>query len=115
MNPSADSSPIRNCGRKGCPAFAHGVLRLNIPPIGISIEAGMHIGFIVGIELCAQHVKEAKPFDFMTPAWRQAVRDTIEASNGKAEPDFERAWLALMPLNAPEYLMWQRDQVGSSS
>jgi len=109
------ATSLRPCLRKGCPKFAHGVLTLNVPPMTVPIEANLHIRFIVGIEVCDDHLKDADPQRFMTPAWRTAVRKQLEIQKAAADPDFERAFLNLMPLDAPEYIAWCQDQLAKKA
>lgn len=92
------TSLLRFCNRHGCPSHAIGMLRLNIPAAGDPERKLPPLQLPVPLLLCRRHADEATPSAFMPREWRDEMRQVLNARGAKVSPDFENAWLDVVPF-----------------
>lgn len=106
--------PLKPCARKDCTSFATGTLVLLVPYEGKTIprKNGLErktdmepMQLFIGIEVCAQHGKEATAAEFVTSPMAQGVRQAC-IQFARPMPDFSRAIIGGRPLDDPEYIRY---------
>lgn len=94
---------MKTCCHIGCGCEAAFVLKACIPNAhGRPLLAAEGL---LGVEMCPDHAESAE-LDaewLMHPAIQMLFRDVIE---GGTEPDWDSAYLELVPINSPEHRAW---------
>lgn len=74
---------------------------MNIPAAGDPDHKLPPLQLQVPLFLCANHFKEAAAQDFQTREWREQMRAVLERRGALVVPDFENAWLDIVPFDKP--------------
>lgn len=100
------------CQTTNCPNEAECAIALNVPAMHCPIAEHDPLRLVIGIQLCASCAEEEKacPQEWINlPHYRQIFHT---AAQGKAPPDFKRAFINRVELDSAE---WQLLQKGAKS
>lgn len=110
-----DDNQAPRCAWQGCactgPLFAP---RMNIPAQGHAIATHQPIKAILGFLLCDQHFCTATPELLLTDETKDIMTNLVSVQ-GKALPDFARAWVSKVSTNSPEYKNFIKAQVRANA
>ncbi len=97
------------CDYKGCEAEATTGLVLNVPVKGCPVPEHDPIRIIIWLQVCEEHLKDARARDFLEADARLPGLIADMAGTMKlAEPDFERAFISGTDLNGAEWQALKR-------
>ncbi len=92
---------MTNCAHKGCDRTAHHVPVVCVPAAGYARDTHKPIRMVVGIPLCAWHLKTFKIKD--VPGISEVM---VSLAGAGANVDPARAWLEKTQLDGAEYLSY---------
>lgn len=107
------------CCREGCDLDARWAPKLCVPAAGYAIERHEPLQALVGLALCTYHIADLKPADLLggpigaDDAGGERLRQVFRVMAGKVPPDFERAWIARVSVNSPEFRTLQQSGRGA--
>jgi hypothetical protein len=105
---AADLANAVRCGRDGCEAAATHVPQINIPGEGYAATPENSLQFVFGLELCLPHLQALDPQDFVGDAVAGLDGNlrglALALARGRADPDFDRAFIRPLGLADPAYL-----------
>lgn len=93
------------CGRKGCSAPATCAPKIHVPAKDFPAASHKSITVVIALHLCRPHGAECRAADFITDELRHAVE---AAARNRRPPDFDRAFISLIPLSDPDFLAVSR-------
>lgn len=97
------------CSEKNCMKHGKWAPKINVPAKGWPIDMHQPIQSIMTIELCEEHKNSYSIENFInneTPELQQILTMACK-SQGKAEPDFDRAWLSWLGVGSSEYIKFK--------
>ncbi len=101
--------PPKPCGWKGCTRAGVFAPKICVPARGFAIDCHQPMTAILGLALCDEHVKATTPAVILSDKLRELFME-ITRSQGKARPDFDRAWVSPVSLNSNEYKRFEKQQ-----
>jgi hypothetical protein len=93
---------MTKCSEKNCKNQATVAPALFIPAMGVSIHQHTPIKMVMTVPFCNQHFKTMDIKNFMLPEGKRRITEALRAI-GRADPDFERAWLKPISIESDEY------------
>lgn len=95
------------CQRRDCTAEATGALAINVPAVGHEIGTHPPITITVGLCLCDRHIADVSVKEFLEADPKRRLQASVEGmcrAQGKAAPDFDRAFVSKVEFTDPAYL-----------
>lgn len=89
------------CSSKDCQADAVCGAAVRVPALNCPVAEHEPLKAALGLRFCEVHFAELKLEDFVNEEFRKLVRGTLQ-HQGKAPPDFDRAWLERLELDSPD-------------
>ncbi len=99
---------IRMCQKTGCTEPATCAFKVCVPAYGKSPRDFAPLEALVGVTLCNRHMNETNPSEWLN-ANNGAMKTTMTSmANGRARPDFPRAYLKQVSINSPEFQRFEQ-------
>ena len=99
---------IRLCDRADCGEPAAWSFKLCVPAQGKSPRDFAPLQALVGVTLCPRHMHETNPGEWLDAHEGNMRAVFTQMANGRARPDFARAWLQPVSINSPEFANFER-------
>jgi hypothetical protein len=94
---------MENCSKLGCTEKAEYVPKVHLPMAGFSAGAEQIFDGILGIKLCATHVRSVKVKEFAN--FKSMVGGLLKG----AEVSWDRVYFTAVKIDSEEYKAWEKD------